>query len=216
MFNPVVGNANRDVLSYSRYGDTHRIIGLASKEFKIFGEKAPTTFTTFFEYARGGRFNYTYGGDINGDGSNLNDLLYVPTLSEIGQMQFSSPDQAEAFNDYIEQDDYLNGRRGQYVERYGALAPWRGRWDVRILQDINIAGDNILQLSLDILNVGNLISSDWGLVQQPRNLQPIGVSVDPETLVPTYTFNPNLTDTFSVNTDLLSRWQAQFGVRYIF
>ena len=216
VFNPVVGNANRDVLSYSRYGDTHRIIGLASKEFKIFGEKAPTTFTTFFEYARGGRFNYTYGGDINGDGSNLNDLLYVPTLSEIGQMQFSSPDQAEAFNDYIEQDDYLNGRRGQYVERYGALAPWRGRWDVRILQDINIAGDNILQLSLDILNVGNLISSDWGLVQQPRNLQPIGVSVDPETLVPTYTFNPNLTDTFSVNTDLLSRWQAQFGVRYIF
>ena len=216
VFNPVVGNANRDVLSYSRYGDTHRIIGLASKEFKTFGEKAPTTFTTFFEYARGGRFNYTYGGDINGDGSNLNDLLYVPTLSEIGQMQFSSPDQAEAFNDYIEQDDYLNGRRGQYVERYGALAPWRGRWDVRILQDINITGDNILQLSLDILNVGNLISSDWGLVQQPRNLQPIGVSVDPETLVPTYTFNPNLTDTFSVNTDLLSRWQAQFGVRYIF
>ena len=131
-------------------------------------------------------------------------------------MQFLSPDQAEAFNDYIEQDDYLSGRRGQYVERYGALAPWRGRWDVRILQDINIAGDNILQLSLDILNVGNLISSDWGLVQQPRNLQPIGVSVDPETLVPTYTFNPNLTDTFSVNTDLLSRWQAQFGVRYIF
>ncbi len=216
VFNPVVGNANRDVLSYSRYGNTHRIIGLASKEFKFFGEKAPTTFTTFFEYARGGRFNYTYGGDINGDGSSLNDLLYVPTLSEIGQMQFLSPDQAEAFNDYIEQDDYLSGRRGQYVERYGALAPWRGRWDVRILQDINIAGDNILQLSLDILNVGNLISSDWGLVQQPRNLQPIGVSVDPETLVPTYTFNPNLTDTFSVNTDLLSRWQAQFGVRYIF
>lgn len=215
-FNPVVGNANRDILSRSRYGDTHRIIGLASKQFNWFGESSPTTFTTFFEYARGGRFNYTYGGDINGDGSVLNDLLYVPTLSELGQMQFSGAGQADAFNEYIEQDDYLSGRRGRYVERYGALAPWRGRWDVRILQDIKIAEGNTLQLSLDILNVGNLLSSQWGLVEQPRNLQPVGVSVDPNTLVPTYTFDPNLTDTFTVNADLLSRWQAQFGVRYIF
>lgn len=216
-FNPVVGNANRDILSRSRYGDTHRVIGLASKQFNWFGESAPTTFTTFFEYARGGRFNYTYGGDINGDGSVLNDLLYVPTLSEIGQMQFSGAGQADAFNEYIEQDDYLSGRRGRYVERYGALAPWRGRWDVRILQDIPVSeGGNTIQLSLDILNVGNLLSSQWGLVEQPRNLQPVGVSVDPNTLVPTYTFDPSLTDTFTVNADLLSRWQAQFGIRYIF
>jgi hypothetical protein len=214
-FNPVVGNANRDILSFSRYGDTHIIIGLSSKQFTFFGEQAPTTFTTFFEYARGGRFNYTYGGDINGDGSSLNDLLYVPTQAEIGQMQFSGAGQAEAFNDYIEQDDYLSDRRGQYVERYGALAPWRGRWDVRILQDINI-GENTLQLSLDVLNVGNLISSKWGLVEQPRNLQPVGVTVDPNTFVPTYTFDPSLQETFTVNADLLSRWQAQFGVRYIF
>ena len=215
-FNPVVGNANNDVLSYSRYGDTHRVIGLASKQFNFFGEKAPTTITTFFEYARGGRFNYTYGGDINGDGSNLNDLLYVPTESEISQMTFSGPGQADAFNQYIAQDDYLNDRRGQYVERYGALAPWRGRWDVRVLQDLNIKGSNSLQLSLDILNFGNLINSNWGLVEQPRNLQPVGVSVDPNTLEPTYTFDSNLNNTFTVNTGLLSRWQAQVGLRYIF
>jgi hypothetical protein len=215
-FNPVVGNANNDVLSYSRYGDTHRVIGMASKKFKFFGENAPTTFTTFFEYARGGRFNYTYGGDINGDGSNLNDLLYVPTQAEIGSMQFSGAGQAEAFNTYIQQDDYLSGRRGQYVERYGALAPWRSRWDVKVLQDIKVSKDNVLQLSLDILNVGNLLNSNWGVVQQPRNLQPVGVTVDPTTLVPTYTFDPNLTETFSANTNLLSRWQAQVGVRYIF
>jgi hypothetical protein len=215
-FNPVVGNANRDVLSRSRYGDTHRIIGLLSKQFKFFGEKAPTTITTFFEYARGGRFNYTYGGDINGDGSNLNDLLYVPTVAEITQMRFSAGGQAEAFNNYIEQDDYLSERRGNYVERYGALAPWRGRWDVRILQDISVTETNTLQLTLDILNFGNLINSNWRVVQQPRNLQPIGVTVDPTTFEPTYTFDPNLTETFTANTNLLSRWQAQVGVRYIF
>lgn len=215
-FNPVVGNANNDVLSHSRYGDTHRVIGLASKKFNFFGDNSPTTITTFFEYARGGRFNYTYGGDLNGDGSGVNDLLYVPTQSEINSMQFSGAGQGAAFNSYIAQDDYLSGRRGQYVERYGALAPWRGRWDVKILQDFKVSKDNVLQLSLDILNIGNLISSDWGLVEQPRNLQPIGVSVDPGTLTPTYTFDPNLTDTFTVSSNLLSRWQAQFGIRYIF
>jgi hypothetical protein len=37
----------------------------------------------------------------------------------------------------ISQDDYMSGRRGQYAERYGALAPWRGKWDVKFMQDYN-------------------------------------------------------------------------------
>lgn len=219
-FNPVVGNANNDVLAYSKYGDTHRIIGVASKKFNFFGEKSPTTFTTFFEYAKGGRFNYTYGGDINNDGSSVNDLLYVPTASELNSMQFTGTGQAAAFESYIQQDEYLNGRRGQYVERYGALAPWRGRWDLKVLQDFNFnvanGKENTIQISLDVLNVGNLINSDWGVVQQPRNVQPLGVSVDANTKVPTYTFDETLTNTFAFDSSLMSRWQAQIGLRYIF
>ncbi|MEQ3664927.1 MULTISPECIES: carboxypeptidase regulatory-like domain-containing protein [unclassified Olleya] len=217
-FNPVVGNANNDVLSYSKYGDTHRFIGVASKKFTYGKDKWATTISTFFEYAQGGRFNYTYGGDLNGDGSNLNDLLYVPTSSELQQMQFSGAGQAEAFEAFIQQDDYLSDRRGDYVERYGALAPWRGRWDLKLLQDykFNVGGDNYntIQFSVDILNLGNLLNSDWGVVQQPTSVQPVGVDVDASG-VPTYTFT-GVTETFSYDTSLLSRWQAQFGVRYIF
>ena len=208
--NAISGNANDDVLSYSRYGDTHRFIGVISKVFKT-----GTTISTFFEYAQGGRFNYIYGGDINGDGSSINDLLYIPTASEVNQMNFSGAGQAEAFEQFIQQDDYLSDNRGSYAERYGALAPWRGRWDLKILQDIKIASKNTIQLSLDVLNVGNLISSDWGVVEIPTNQQVLGVTVD-DNNVPTYTFDPNLTETFSFDTSLLSRWQAQFGVRYIF
>ena len=219
-FNPVVGNANNDVLAYSKYEDKHRIIGVASKKFNFFGEKSPTTFTTFFEYAKGGRFNYTYGGDINNDGSSVNDLLYVPTASELNSMQFTGTGQAAAFESYIQQDEYLNGRRGQYVERYGALAPWRGRWDLKVLQDFNFnvanGKENTIQISLDVLNVENLINSDWGVVQQPRNVQPLGVSVDANTQVPTYTFDDTLTNTFAFDSSLMSRWQAQIGLRYIF
>ncbi|WP_456377194.1 TonB-dependent receptor [Lutibacter sp.] len=215
-FNPTLGNANDATLSYSKYGDTHRVIGVASKTWKYAANhKWETTISTFFEYAQGGRFNYTYAGDINGDGSNLNDLIYVPTASEIGAMQFSGAGQAEAFEQFIQQDNYLSDRRGQYAERYGALAPWRGKWDVKVIQELKLSDTNSIQFTVDILNFGNLLNSDWGLVQQPDAVQPIGVSVDGSG-TPTYTFSPDLRKTFVYNSTLLSRWQAQFGIRYSF
>ena len=217
-FNPAVGNVNDAVLSNSKYGDKHRIIGVASKKFKYGGDKHATTITTFFEYAQGGRFNYTYGGDINNDGSRSNDLIFVPTTAQIATMTFSGSGQGAAFDKFISQDAYLSTRRGQYAERYGALSPWRGKWDVKIIQDYNFkvtsSKTNTIQLSLDILNAGNLLNSDWGLVQVPTSVQPIGVSVAGTT--PTYTFTGAQTKTFNYDASLLSRWQAQFGVRYIF
>ena len=217
--NPIVGNVNADVLSHSKYGDTHRFIGVASKKWNYGNDKWATTLSTFFEYAQGGRFNYTYGGDINGDGSGINDLIYIPTSGEIGQMQFANAGDAQALENFIAQDDYLNGRRGQYAERYGALAPWRGRWDIKFLQDYNIKisedKTNTIQFSIDILNFGNLLNSDWGVIQQPNNVQPIGVTVDGAG-VPTYSFNGDQTSTFGYDSSLASRWQAQVGLRYIF
>ncbi|WP_242155030.1 TonB-dependent receptor [Aestuariivivens sediminis] len=217
--NPVVGNVNNDVLGYSKYGDTHRFIGVGSKKWVYGNNKWATTISTFFEYAQGGRFNYTYGGDINGDGSSINDLIYIPTSGEIGQMQFANAGDANALEAYIQQDDYLNGRRGDYAERYGALAPWRSRWDIKILQDFNIdvseEKTNTIQISIDILNFGNFLNSDWGVIQQPNNVQPIGVSFD-DNGVPVYSFNGNLKNTFGYDSSLASRWQMQIGLRYIF
>jgi hypothetical protein len=208
--NAISGNSNTDVLAFSRYGDTHRIIGVLSKAFN-----SGTTVSTFFEYASGGRYNYIYGGDINNDGSSINDLLYIPTASEINSMTFSGAGQAEAFEAFIQQDDYLNSNRGSYAERYGALAPWKGRWDIKVLQDIKLAEQHTLQLSLDVLNLGNLINSNWGVVEEPGFNQLLGVNVDASN-VPTYTFDTNRVNTFTPATDARSRWRAQFGVRYIF
>ncbi|TNF72686.1 MAG: TonB-dependent receptor [Bacteroidetes bacterium] len=208
--NAIVGNANLDVLAPSKYGDAHRVIGVISKAFD-FG----TTVSTFFEYAKGNRYNYIYGGDINNDGSSINDLIYIPTANEIQQMNFADPGDAEAYEAFIQQDDYLNDNRGKYADRYGALAPWRGRWDLRILQDIHLGEKHTVQLSLDILNFGNLINSNWGVVQEPTFNQLLGVSVD-ENNIPTYNFDQDLNRTFTAATDVRSRWQAQFGVRYIF
>ncbi|MEB8329399.1 TonB-dependent receptor [Flavobacteriaceae bacterium KMM 6897] len=218
--NPIVNNVNTDVLSYSKYGDTHRFIGVASKNWNYGNGKWASTLSTFFEYAQGARYNYVYGGDLNGDGSTINDLIYIPTSSELGQMNFVGAGDAQAFEAFIQQDDYLRDNRGGYMERYAALAPWRGKWDLKFLQDYNfkVGGDktNTVQFSIDVLNVGNLINSDWGVVQQPNSISPIGVTVDPNTNVPTYSFDETLSDTYGFDTSLLSRWQAQFGLRYIF
>jgi hypothetical protein len=220
-FNPALGNVNDAVLSNSKYGDNNRIIAVGSKKWKYGKDKWATTFSTVFEYAQGGRFSYTYGGDINNDGSGANDLIYIPTSAEIATMTFTGgAGQGTAYDNFISQDDYLSGRRGQYAERYGALSPWRGRWDMKILQDYNFKVSsasekkNTIQFSIDILNFGNLLNSDWGLVQAPISVQPIGVSVTGNT--PTYTFNGTQTKTFAYDASLASRWQMQFGIRYIF
>lgn len=217
--NGAVGNVNQAVLNPSLYGNRHRFIGTANKSFE-YGGKWRTTVSLVGEVAEGGRYNYTYAGDANGDGSALNDLIYIPRASELINYTFAGSATVQelqkfAFNDFINQDPYLSSRRGTYAERNAALSPWWTRLDVRILQDLMI-NDKTFQFSLDILNVGNMISSDLGVRKLPLNTQPIGISVSPATLEPTYTFDISQTETFIDDFSLLSRWQMQIGLRYIF
>ncbi len=215
-FNPNLGDANEAVLSHSKYGDKHRVIGVVSKKWE-YKTKWATTFSTFFEYAQGGRFSYTYAGNINNDSSfQNNDLIYIPTESELATMNFPVAGQSAAWNEYIKQDKYLSENRGGYAERYGALSPWRSKFDIKIMQDYKINKANKIQFSIDILNAGNMINSKWGVVQVPKNVSPIGVSVDPVTHIPAYTFDGSVEETFTYDPSLLSRWQMQFGLRYIF
>lgn len=224
--NPAFGNVNADVLGHSIYGNRHRIVGNAYKRFSYKEGKMATSLALFFEITEGNRYSYTYSGDINNDGSGLNDLIYIPTDAEINEMTFSgdpikgtTPAQmAQGLKDYIAQDEYLSERRGDYAEKYGSLAPWFSTIDLRILQDFNFnVGEktNTVQLSFDILNLGNLISSEWGVRQFPTTTQPIGVFTDGD-FNPTYSFDPELTSTFTDDFGLLSRWQLQLGLKYIF
>lgn len=216
--NPAIGNVNQARLTPSLYGNRHRFVGSAHRRLEYGGNWA-TTVAAFFEYAQGGRFSYTYSGDINGDASRLNDLIYIPTSNELGQMMFSGDAaqqtaQREALEAFIQQDEYLSANRGGYAEKYDILSPWYSRWDVRVLQDYILPNQNVVQLSLDMLNIGNFINSEWGVRQFPTNTQPIGVDV--EDGVPTYSFDTTLTDTFTNDFSLASRWQLQVGLRYIF
>ncbi len=214
-------NTNTPELAPSLYGNKHRVVISAMKRF-TYGKFA-TSVALFSEYVQGGRYSYTYAGDLNNDGSGLNDLLFIPTDVQVDQMNFSGDAASQtaqrgALKRYIAQDDYLNENRGAYAEKYAALSPWYSRWDVRILQDLLLPKAQSLQLSIDILNVGNLISSRWGVRQfatQTGLVQPLAVSVANQQ--PTYTFyDPNLQTTFVNDFSLASRWQLQVGLRYSF
>jgi hypothetical protein len=217
--NPAYGNVNQAILANSLYGNLHRVVGNVWKRFE-YGNMA-TTVSVFFQYVKGGRYSYTYAGDINNDGSLTNDLIFIPTDAQIDQMDFAGTNAAEqraALKAYIAQDDYLSANRGKVSEKYVTLSPWYNNWDLRLLQDLNIkVGEktNTIQLSLDILNAGNLISSNWGVRQIPASAQPLGVSVDAAGK-PTYSFDTNLKSTFISDPSFLSRWQMQVGLRYKF
>ena len=214
-----IQNTNVAELAPSLYGNKHRILGVFSKKFTYGEGKWSTLISLFTEYVKGGRYSYTYAGDINNDGSGLNDLLFVPTDAQIDQMAFAgdAASQRSALKSYIAQDDYLSGRRGQYTEKYAALSPWYSHWDLRLAQDYVLPNKNTIQFKMDILNVGNLISNKWGVRQfatQTGLAQPVAVSV--VNGVPTYQFDTAQKTTFFNDFSLLSRWNMQLGLRYSF
>jgi len=226
MRNPALGNVNKERLAPSLYGDKHRFVGFTSKQWRYGQDKRwSTVLAAVYEWAKGGRFSYTYSGDINGDGSGLNDLIYIPKQDELDNMYFTGTPaeqqtQRDAYNAFIEQDDYLSTHRGKYMERYAILSPWHSNIDLKLTQSYKLKGAQKVQFNLNILNLGNLFNSDWGVVKLPTSKQPVGVSfsdVDGDgNDDPVYSFDTNLKHTFYNDYSLRSRWQVQAGLRFIF
>ena len=232
--NPILNNANAAINSRSLYGNSHRFVLAGIKKFEYGKNKQYATTVSFFgNWTSGNRFAYVYGGDINNDGTATNDLLYVPKNSEIDKMQFAdvtdistgasigAAAQKTAFKAFIEQDKYLKSRRGMYTEKYAGQTPWFSQVDMRILQDFIFKGhkkNSTVQVSFDIINLGNLISSKWGVrkyASASGYFQPVSVT-GVSNGVATYQFDPSLKQTNIASPELPSRWQMQLGLRYIF
>ena len=220
-FNQIVSNPNDPELAYSAFDLRHRIV--ANLGYKVeYGNNFGTSIGLFYAGKSGTPFTYLVFGDLNGDGNRNNDLLYIPAnASEITFIDdtrngFTAAEQQAAFQNYINNDDYLSANRGSYAERNGARTPWEHQFDLRLLQDIfvNVANTkNTLQLTLDIFNVGNLLNEDWGRSYFVSNqaVTILSTSRDGDG----YNFNPN-TPQEPWNTGFSSRWQGQIGIRYIF
>jgi hypothetical protein len=243
--NPSSVNQNNPGLSYSQFTVPHRVVGGLSYAIE-YAKHLKTTVSVFYQGSSQGRLDYIYSNDMNGDGNSA-DLMYIPKdASEIifadikksdGTIIATADEQNTAFWSYVEQDKYLSSHKGQYAERYGVTMPWLGRWDVKILQDVYTyfgkknPTRHSLQVSLDLLNIGNLLNSNWGVYQK----QTLG-SYDITLLKynnanangePTYQMNYTSIDkasgkpvfptsTYTPVMSTMSTWGAQIGIRYTF
>jgi hypothetical protein len=232
--NPTVrGNNNAD-LAFSNNDQRHRFLGAVTYRKEYLGFTA-SQIGLIFESRNIGRYSYVYNQDMNGDGLNGNDLIFVPNNASdlrflsltTGGVTFTPEQQAAAYNAFIDQDPYLSTRRGLYAERNGALLPWITTLDFSFAQDfyINAGGKrNTLQLRLDCFNFTNLLNSKWGVGQsviQTRPLSFAGVAADgtPQYRMQTVTVGgqPQLiSETFQYTNFLSDVYRFQLGLRYTF
>jgi len=221
-------NQNTPALGISQYSTPNRLVGGLSYK-KEWNDMLATTFSVVYEGYNQGRYNYTYSNDINNDGL-TNDLIFVHKGSDInfkdiknsaGDVIASASEQAAAWDAFVAQDPYLSQHVGEYTERYQAIMPWFNQLDLAIYQDIakNIKGNNHkLQLSANILNVGNLLNSSWG-VRQMLTVNN-GAVLKYNSADNTYNFNlvnnQLVTSSFRDIVSTSSTWAMQLGARYIF
>lgn len=170
------------------------------------------------------RFSYTMGNVVGDAGAN--NLLYVPaTRTELDTWNFADAtgytgaQQKEDFWNYIEQDAYLSKTKGEYVERGGAVMPWHSQLDFKFVQDFNVTAagkKNTLQFGVDVKNLLNLMSSDWGLYKTTYATNILSYN----TTSKAYSFpkvnNEVLTETFKNYESFSSTYMIQFSLRYIF
>lgn len=130
-------------------------------------------------------------------------------------------------NNFINQDHYLAFHRGEYVNANAVILPFYKQLDLNITQDIYFKQGkdrHTLRLTLDLINAGNFVNRNWG-VRKTTNLTNFlryeGLGADGKT--PSYSFTyldannqVPLTNSYTNNTSILSRWQMQFGIRYLF
>ena len=180
---PTVDSPNQQDLSISNFSVPHRIVANISYNIKN------TTIGVYYSGANQGRFSYYYSNDVNGDGI-ANDLMYIPKAGEAVKFApitsgsgatmttlFTAAQQSAAFDQFIA-DNGLEEYRGQILPRNEFLLPWSNRFDVRIAQNIftNMVqkGDKVA-ITLDVLNFGNLLNSEWGI--QDNTVSSYGAAV---------------------------------------
>ncbi|WP_291920354.1 carboxypeptidase regulatory-like domain-containing protein [Chitinophaga sp.] len=137
-------------------------------------------------------------------------------------------------DNYIKQDAYLSSHRGEYAERNAVVLPFAKRMDVNITQDIFVysgkeRNKHTIRISFDIINFGNFLNKNWGISKMPNSpsfLKYEGLYRDPSgaaTHAAAYSF-PYLdannqipvTNSWKDNTNTISRWQGQIGIKYLF
>ena len=203
-------------LGYSNFDIRHRIVSQITKRFK-------TTSVSFVLNSQSGT-PFTWGlvnGTIAGTPQSAG-LVYIFKDVTEATKYIPTAGQAQSFIDFVNGDDYLKSRKGNFTERNGGRTPWSTTVDTKIVKNVG----KHLQLTADIFNLTNLINKEWGNMYFISNTFNSTSSVGLTKTAGAFSSASVLTDalfSFSKPTQkpysidaINSKWQIQLGVRYSF
>lgn len=232
------GEQTEDVATTSSFDRPHRFVVGAS--WTAPWKRFPTDVSLTYVGQSGQPYTYIASGasgrgDLNADGTNTNDPIYIPTgptdpmmlftdvLDDDDNVVLSAADQAEAFDEFISGEACLSEQRGEIMARNSCRNPWQTFLDMSIRQSLPTINGHALSLEIGIFNLLNLLNEDWGKVKTAGGgvfytddpLQQVGY--DAGTGLPVFNFDPaNLENRYSVTSALGNSYQVQVGLRYAF
>lgn len=197
-----------------------------------------TDFSFYYVGESGSPFTYRATGedgrgDLNADGSNANDPVYVPRSAyDANEIRFTgeseeagadnSPGaqaarittQQAAFERFIDGMPCLRQQRGRVIERHTCREPWSHTTVASVRQALPI-GTRALQVELDVFNLLNLMNRGWGhyRVADPVLLEHVGQTAG-EVSQPVFRFDPARRRWTTLPTE--SAFQLQLALRYRF
>lgn len=213
------GNPNEPQTGYSPFNVPHHLRAAVYYTAR-WNAAHTTTFGLLYNGNSGIPYSVCYNGDLNGDGA-YNDLIYIPTDAEVDQMRFtatsdySARQQQENLKAWLAVDGYMKTHRGAYYRRNAGNKRFEHRFDLHLAHrfDFRIGKQKRgVELSFDIINLGNLLNRNWGHASVPSAYyNPITYKEDGS-----FQFLHDADFNMHASDDYYSRWHGQAGVKFIF
>ncbi len=195
-----------------------------------------TTIGAVYIGTSGAAYCVYYNGDINGDSSNVNDLIFIPTDAQVDKMTFKAgtgsnakytPEVQKAnLKQWLASTRYLKDHRGEYFDRFADNLPFEHHIDIHFGQKFGFrVGKQVhsIELTADLINFTNLLNPQWGRsygMGLNAYSNPINYSgKNKDSGKPEFQFlHDGNYQMFSYSDDEfnLSRWKGMIGLRYTF
>jgi hypothetical protein len=166
-------------------------------------------------------YTWVVKGDVNGDGIDGNDPVFVP--ADRSQITLAPGSDFDALDRFIQSQDCLREARGSLIKRGACRNPWLSFVDLRLSwTSPDIFKGEHFEVQFDIFNLMNLINSNWGHFDQAAQFETHSstflraVGYDRANSRPIYSFTEPSSVTQTLYSPTRSRWRMQLGARYIF
>ena len=228
------GGRHEDLTSSISGNDVpHRVI--AAGTYSVPWKRTRSELSFYYVGESGRPFTYLALGDLNADGSNANDPIYVPRsaldTTEIsftgiststgadnspGAQASRARQQRDAFDAFVRHAPCLHRQRGRIMQRNSCREPWSNTLIASVRQAFPIARRSI-DVQLDVVNVLNLLNARWGERREaaPTLLEYVGQTAGPaQTSQPLFRFESTRTAWTTRRSE--SAYQLQLAIRYRF